>query len=218
MKTYDYLVRQIDNLGKEIVKGKPFEGISPIFRDTINEKYVRDAISAEDAVREFAGESVLNTEACGGMFFFEGLSTGTKYVAIQIRKVYIIYLNKDKDHKLIDIRSDKRTIQKFMEQFPDEENFSEIEERIIDDPSTLTVGVPDDQSIFTVIFDSTLTKILYGKKIKKDLFSILSLNKIKKDCVTGNYCVFVAAKENLEAIERAKTLCKQYKETENEKQ
>lgn len=213
MITYDYLVQKINNLEKVAAKGRPFDGISPILRSVKEEALIREAISAEDAVISAFGESVLSIDSCGGMYFFEGVKTNNRYVAIQVRRVHVVSTGQYEDYAIRDIRSNKEGAEQYMKQFPDEQRFNTIESFIIDDPRNLNLAVPEDEWLFFMRISEDLQKVNQLLPQKKDVFNITVLDKIGIDC-NDNYCVTVSAKDEEAAIKKGKQLIQQCFEKE----
>lgn len=192
MIAYDYLVRRAD----------------------IKEwHYVEDVISAEDAVVSAMGEGVIYTGLSVGVFFFDGLHTGNKYIAYRVKKIYIVSTEEYDCYSIRSIWSSREAAEDYMKQFPAEKHFNEIEERILDDPRELDRGVSDNKLIFFARLKRESLNIISLREEVKDIFNLNSLWHVRID-TNKDYFVTVAAKDSYEAEEKAKVLCGKDKENE----
>lgn len=192
MITYDYLVRKAN---------------------TKDWHYVKDAISVEDAVVFIAKERVIYSGQGIGVYYFTGLNTDERYLAYLVNKLYIVSTGSYDTYAIQAFRTVKEEAEEYMKQFPGENNFNNIEEKILDDPRDLMLRIAEDKILFFVRILKDLSKIISIQERKQDIFEVKSIGYVGVD-VDHNYYVIVAAKEVNEAIEKAKKLCKQFKENE----
>jgi hypothetical protein len=169
---------------------------------TKEEKYVEDAITAEDAVSTAFNQVVVYRNSMLDFYIFDSLIDKTIYTVFLIKKIFFISVGKNENYKLLSIRSDKLAAEDCMKKFPDEKYFNEIEECILDDPRDLLGGVSENENIYSIRVSKIDLKPFESWLERKDVYNISLLGKVEKDAC-GDYYVRVSAKDEDQASNKA---------------
>jgi hypothetical protein len=185
MLTYDYLVKD---------------------PDSNDWKYVKDSITAGDAVLSAFSEGVILSSMGSKTWVFTGLRTGKKYVVNQVDKVFLVTAGEYEEYRILSAWSKKEDSERYMKCFSDEEAIK-VEELIVDDPRNICLWVSEDESLYEVWLNSDYSLIHVWWRYKT-VSNIMSLNKgVFNDTSFG---VTVATKSKNEAVEKARELLKKH--------
>ena len=173
---------------------------------TKEEKYIEDAISAEDAVVSAFGQPALYRHSALNTYFFDAITSDSKtydFIAILLKKIYLVFVGENKSPVVI--CSSFEEAERYKEQFPDEREFRPIEKRILDDPREVRKYIPKEKKVYFLRIDKNI-QLIESDERGKDVESISKLDKINLMDIDGNYCIYSLGVDIKDAYKNAVSL------------